>query len=127
MSSFINFNSETQALDLCEQRAALIARNLANSNTPKFKAQDLNFAEAMDSVVKGTPLEQTNAQHLGGDFMQSSQSLYYRIPMQHKLNENTVDDEIERKNFIENSLRYQMTVGAIERKAAQYMKAIRGD
>lgn len=127
MTNLINFDRETHALNLCEMRANLIARNLANANTPNFKAQDLNFSEAMDRVSSGASLDQTHINHLSGGEVQTNKSIYYRVPMQKKMNENTVDDEIERKNFIENSLRYQMTIGSIERKAAQYIKAIRGE
>lgn len=126
MSNLINLDQEARALTLCELRGNLIARNLANTNTPNFKSQDLNFSEAMENAIGETTLVRNHINHLSGEML-PSQSIYYRIPMQKKNNNNTVDDEIERKNFIENSLRYQMTIGSLEKKAAQYIKAIRGE
>lgn len=128
MDGFITFENETKAISLCEQRASLIARNLANSNTPNFKAQDINFSEAMQQAKETSfSLQQTNPNHLGGINMSGSGTLYYRVPMQTRMDENTVDNEIERKNFIENSLKYQSSLSFIERKGAQYLKAIKGE
>lgn len=128
MSSFISFDNELKALNLTEQRASLIARNLANTNTPEYKAQDLNFEEAMQGAAQGPELRVTNANHLEPrDSFESGPSVYYRVPMQTRIDGNTVDDEIERKNFIENSLRYQASLGFAEAKAAQYLKALRGE
>jgi flagellar basal-body rod protein FlgB len=126
MTGIVSFDKEARALQVCESRASLIARNIANSNTPNYKAQDLNFQEAMNQVQSGGFLQGTHANHItmatdGND------RLYYRVPMQYKTDENTVDDEIERKNFLQNALRYQASLGFAERKAAQLLKAIRGE
>ena len=50
----------------------------------------------------------------------------YRVPMQTSMDGNTVDENIERKNFIENSLRYQVSLTFIQNESAELMKAIKG-
>lgn len=126
MSELISFDYESRALKLCEMRTSLIARNLANSNTPHFKAQDINFEEAMRQAKTPTSLASTHANHLSPTST-SGHKLYYRVPMQDRLDDNSVDNEIERKNFIENSLKYQASLGFINKKASQYLKAIKGE
>ncbi|MFI4963405.1 MAG: flagellar basal body rod protein FlgB [Legionellales bacterium] len=126
--SSISFDKEGSALSICEMRASMIARNLSNTNTPQYKARDLNFQEAMQQASVGGDLDTSHPNHISSSSGNGiNQTTYYRVPMQSKLDDNTVDDEIERKNFIENSLRYQTSLGFIERKGTQYIKAIRGE
>lgn len=122
-----NFSEEARAMQLCETRAQLIARNMANVNTPHYKAQDLNFQEAMASVQSSNVLQTTNTHHLAATGTVGGEKNYYRTPMQYKMDGNTVDEEIERKNFIENSLRYQSSLSFMQQQAAQLIKAIRGE
>ncbi len=127
MTGILSFSQEARALSLCEQRASLIAKNIANSNTAGYKAQDMNFQEAMQQATSGLNLQSTNDKHLSMSASAGANRIYYREPMQHKMNENTVDDEIERKNFIDNSMRYQAGVGFLESRANQLIKAFKGE
>lgn len=126
MSGIAMFDLEAKALSLCETRSALIARNIANSNTPQYKAVDLNFTEAL-SQAKSAVLNTTNANHLQSHHDANGGRLYYRIPMQTSEDGNTVDEEIERKNFIANALRYQASLGFAANKASSLLKAIKGE
>jgi len=126
MTGILSFNQEQKAISLCEQRASLIARNIANSMTPGFKSQDIHFQEAMQQAKSGIGLSGSHQQHLKTS-QSDSQRLYYRVPMQHKMDENTVDEEIERKNFIDNAVRYQASIGFVERRANQLIRAFRGE
>lgn len=127
MTEILSFKQEFKALSLCEQRASLIARNIANSGTPGFKAQDMNFYEAMQQARSGMSLQSTQKAHIATPPNAANGRLYYRVPMQLKMNENTVDDEIERKNFVDNSMRYQAGVGFIENRANQLIRAFKGE
>ncbi|QDP73446.1 flagellar basal body rod protein FlgB [Legionella israelensis] len=127
MSGMLMFQLETKALKLCEKRSELVARNIANSNTPGYKAQDINFQEAMQKAKSAFSLDVRHPAHLSPSPLPSSERLYYRVPMQRKMDENTVDDEIERKNFMQNALQYQASVSFVQGKAQQYIKAFRGE
>ncbi len=127
MTGILSFDNEAKALNLCDYRATLIAKNLANSNTPGFKAQDINFSEVMQKAKGHLALQGSNAQHIQTGPSASGSQLYYRVPMQTKMDNNTVDDEVERKNFIENALRYQAGVSFVEKKSSQIIKALRGE
>lgn len=127
MTGMAMFDLEAKSLSLCETRSALIARNIANANTPNYKSVDLNFTEALKHAQKSGTLSATHGQHLQRDQSIEGENLYYRIPMQSSQDGNTVDDEIERKNFIENALRYQASLGFAQNKASSLLKAIKGE
>jgi flagellar basal-body rod protein FlgB len=121
------FGLSGAALQLCEDRAVLITNNLVNSSTPHYKARDIAFSEAMNHVKENITLAVTQPGHLASLSKMDNQDIMYRIPMQTSLDGNTVDPEIERKNFIENSLRYNVNLTFIQGKTDELSKAIKGE
>lgn len=117
---------EERALKLCEDRAALLARNLANSSTPNYKSQDFDFQDAMKEATMAG-LQTTNAAHLAGAGTIGGHKLSYRVPMQLSMDENTVDDELERKNFVQNAINYQASLTFAQNTMGILMHAIRGE
>lgn len=117
------FGISENALAVCEQRAALITSNLVNASTPNYKAKDIDFEKALADVKQdiGKDAASVNAD------IASDQYIKYRIPNQKSLDGNTVDDEIERKNFLQNALRYQVNLTFVQNKSDELMKAIKGD
>lgn len=126
MTGMAMFDLEAKSLSLCETRSGLIAHNIANANTPNYKAVDVNFIDALKHAQQSQSLNTTHQQHLQSHQSIDGEQLAYRIPMQMSQDGNTVDDEIERKNFIENSLRYQASLGFMKNKASSLLKAIKG-
>ncbi|MGA0020068.1 MAG: flagellar basal body rod protein FlgB, partial [Steroidobacteraceae bacterium] len=69
-----HFALHAQALQLSAKRAEVLARNIANAETPNYKAQDLDFRLALDTALRGSPspsgqsanLLTTQASHLPG-------------------------------------------------------------
>jgi flagellar basal-body rod protein FlgB len=102
------------ALDLRARRQEVLASNLANSDTPNYKARDFDFASALKSAM-GTAggslsLETTSARHIsgqGGAAGTAGADLMYRTPLQPSLDGNTVDPDLERANFADNAMHYQ--------------------
>lgn len=127
MVGMLSFQLENKALGLLEKRSELIARNIANSNTPGYKAQDISFQEAMGKARLSLAPETPHSGHLRLSPSAQPERLYYRIPMQQKVDENTVDDEIERKNFMQNALQYQAGVNFVQVQARQFVKAFKGE
>ena len=121
------FDVEERALKLCEGRATLLAGNIANSSTPQYKARDFDFQKAMKIASAQSGLATTNAKHLQAGNSVEGQSVGYRVPMQFSLDENTVDDEIERKNFVQNAIKYQASLGFAQNKMSNLMRAIKGE
>ncbi|OYY92557.1 MAG: flagellar basal-body rod protein FlgB [Hydrogenophilales bacterium 28-61-23] len=100
------------ALDLRARRQEILAGNIANSDTPNYKARDLDFAAALKNAIgaEGGPLKmaRTASAHIDGASAMTSGGLFkYRSTVQPSLDGNTVDPDIERAHFTENSLHYQ--------------------
>lgn len=115
-----------QALALRSQRTELVAANLANTDTPNYKARDLDFKAAMANAMGvEQPLKVTHAAHLQaqGD----SGKLLYRMPTQMSLDGNSVDAEREKAVFAENALRYQASLRFLGSRVQGLLTAIKGE
>lgn len=99
------------ALNLRAQRQEVLAANLANSDTPNYKARDIDFAAALKQAmgVRGgaLPLARTDAGHLVAKSASVGAPIKYRDAVQPSLDGNTVDPDVERAHFAENALHYQ--------------------
>jgi flagellar basal-body rod protein FlgB len=102
----------TRALTLESRRVELLANNLANADTPGFKARDLDFRSALSAAGAATT--------------ESAAELKYRVPMAPALDGNTVDAQLEQAAFAENAVRYQATLTFINSKLRTLMTAITG-
>lgn len=102
-----------RALHLRAQRQAVLAANLANADTPNYKARDLDFAAALRSAMgaTGRPLRllRTDPAHLDSRRagLAANAHLRYRAAVQPSIDGNTVDPNVERAHFAENALHYQ--------------------
>lgn len=108
-------NYHQQALGLRQERHKILASNIANADTPNYKARDIDFASQLKKAVEqgrpagsGLSLARTSERHLGGQAMAvPREELLYRVPDQPSLDGNTVDMDRERTQFADNSVRYQ--------------------
>lgn len=117
---------EEKALSLCEMRSAVLANNIANADTPNYKSKDINFQEALRQAHQSNLLT-THNNHIQSQASTGGYKQYYRIPSQVNQDGNTVDDNLERQNFIENALRYQASLGFTQSKVASILKALKGE
>ena len=122
------------ALDVRARRTELIANNLANADTPGYKARDLDFRAAMarasgETPTSGVHLSTTQAGHIGGKAtadVPGDPDLKYRTPLAPALDGNTVDTQLEQAAFAENAVRYQATLTFLNNKFRGLMTAILG-
>ena len=104
------------ALNLLGARQELLASNIANADTPNYKARDIDFASALKNALAGTsaPMQavKTSPMHLEGNTGASilGSPVMYRKPIQPSADGNTVDMDVERAQFAENALRYEVSV-----------------
>ena len=121
------------ALRLRAHRGELIANNLANADTPGFKARDVDFRKALaDARQPGgaLTLSTTNTAHLGrganAALPDGTGVVQYRVPMAPALDGNTVDAQVEQAAFAENAVRYQATLSFLNSRFRGLMTAITG-
>ncbi len=115
------------ALTLRAQRAEVLAANLANADTPGFKARDLNFSEVLGRA-QGTSmaLKTSRPQHLGGAASKPADMLDYRNPFQPSMDGNTVEAEEEMARFAENAVGYQASLMFVTGRIRGLRAAITG-
>jgi flagellar basal-body rod protein FlgB len=124
------------ALKLREQRTELLARNLANADTPGFKARDMDFRAALAAAVpeQGASggMRATQSQHIAAagaatlDPGNTEAFLRYRTPLAPSLDGNTVDAQLEQAAFADNAVRYQASLNFVSSKFRSLMTAITG-
>lgn len=102
------------ALGLRTYRQQLIASNIANADTPGYKAVDIDFQEALRVArsVANTPpltLSATASGHISGlaQFSAPPYPLKYHTPSQASADGNTVEMDVERSKFAENSMMWE--------------------
>jgi flagellar basal-body rod protein FlgB len=120
------------ALMLRSRRAEMLASNLANADTPNYKATDVDFRKVLTAAVQndkqGVSVARTHAGHLGGGATSiGSPETLYRVPSQSSVDGNTVDTQMEHAEFMRNALQYQTSLQFVSSKIRGLMTAIRGD
>ncbi len=123
-------DAQGRALGLLAQRQQVLAANIANADTPGWRARDMDFAAALAASQPGgaSGLAATSAAHLGGapGMPGVSAPLLYRRAEQASLDGNTVDLDRERANFADNAMRYEATLRFINGHVRTMLSAITG-
>lgn len=123
------FANHAQALALRAERNEVLASNIANTDTPGYKARDFDFRAAMQAQT-GTSMKMatTHRQHMdvNGNLPDTRTALAYRIPTQPSVDGNTVEADIEQAAYAENVVGYQASLSFLNRKIAGLQLAIRG-
>jgi flagellar basal-body rod protein FlgB len=123
------FGIHERALLLRSQRAEVLAANLANADTPGYKARDFDFKAMLANEVDGSSrMRATHNGHIQSEEgMVPPAQLLYRTPMQPTLDGNTVDTEQEHTAFSANAIEYQASLTFINSKISGIRKALRGE
>ena len=120
------------ALSLRSARQELLASNIANADTPNYKAKDIDFASALQGALSGNtaklPLAATSSAHLGGATGDSVMGapVIYRNALQPSADGNTVDMDVERAQFADNALRYEASVRFVSDRVKDVLSALQG-
>ncbi|MEI6268611.1 MAG: flagellar basal body rod protein FlgB [Methylococcaceae bacterium] len=104
------------ALRLTSKRQEVLASNIANSDTPNYKARDFDFKTAMmnamnaSSMPTAVEMTQINPLHLDAGSFSAGKYTVLRKSKQNSQDGNTVDIDVERAAFTENALRYESAI-----------------
>lgn len=132
----INFDSalgiHESALKLRAKRAEVLANNLANVDTPNYKARDLDFRAALKGQMQnqGSSLKMTvsNEKHHNGQSLQTQdEGLLYRTAQQPSIDGNTVEEHVEHGEYMKNSLAFQASFTFLNGKFKGLQSALRGE
>src|SRR5690554_4282128 len=128
-----NFQFNQTALALRQQRQEVLAANIANADTPHYKARDFDFNKALKEAMGGggsmslpaTELALTATRHIPGKAQgKGTAELLYRQPLQPSLDGNTVDMDVERVQFADNTMHYQSNLNVLSQRIKTLMAAL---
>ncbi len=127
----ISFNAalgiHEQAMYLRSRRAEVLSNNLANADTPNFKARDVDFSALLEqagAVQRSDAPRATNARHLSLGSSEPNGDLLYRTPTQPSIDGNTVEEHLEMARFAKNSQDFEASLYFLNRKFSGLKSAI---
>jgi len=128
----VNFNNafknHDDALLLFERRTQLLSENIANADTPNYKARDIDFNQVLQRAKNdAVKMRVTNKAHINLAQSTYSNDVQYREVQQSAADGNTVDMQKEKAAFSENSMRYQLSMNILSRKIKGLKTAFRGE
>jgi flagellar basal-body rod protein FlgB len=124
------FGIHEQALSLRTMRSQVLASNIANANTPGYKARDFDFHKALKVATsqQTSGLKTSHQDHFAGSSGPMGVQLNYIEPFQAGTGDgNTVDLPSQQVAFAQNALEYQMSLRFLDGKIKSLRKAIKGE
>jgi flagellar basal-body rod protein FlgB len=129
LDSALRFHQE--ALSLRARRQEVLSSNIANADTPNFKARDFDFGSKLSEAVErgrqsmSMTMSTTSSRHLSGEANTAGEGdLMYRMPNQTSLDGNTVEMDVERVNFADNAMRYEANLTILGSKIKSLLSAV---
>ena len=120
------FGIHERALGVRSQRMEVLARYIANADTPNYKAQDVDF-KAMLKEAKTEYLTATNEKHYAGLTEAPDNGMRYRTPFNSSFDGNTVEMNVEQAQYGKAASDYQATLQFLENRISGLRKAMRGE
>jgi flagellar basal-body rod protein FlgB len=121
LDELLNFHH--QALNLRSVRQQVLASNIANADTPGYKARDFDFKSALTAAFaqpgKGEP-------PTGAPAAAAPPEMLFRPMLQPSVDGNTVDMDVERAQFAENAVHYEANITLLTQQIRTMLSAIQG-
>lgn len=130
--SFDPLQFQVEALKLRSVRQQVIASNLVNADTPGYQARDIRFETELTARMQGGQADSvlsmtvSHEQHLGAVHGQQPLDVLYRTAIQPSVDNNTVDPDIERAHFAENTIGFEMATALLSATVRSRQMALTG-
>lgn len=122
------FGIHGRALQVRSERLELLARNIANADTPSFKARDLDFKAVLDAAATDQGrMTSTRVGHYEAGAGVESDAVKYRVPFSNSFDGNTVEMHVEQAQYGKAAADYQATLHFLESRISSVRKALRGE
>ena len=115
-----------QALRVKAQRLEVLSQNIANADTPNYKARDVKFSKVLEDVSYNQ-LSATSALHMSTVESAQRNGIMYRIPLNNSFDGNTVEMNIEQAQFGQAAGDYQATLNILEQRINTFKRAFKGE
>ncbi len=117
-----------QALKVKSQRLEVLSQNIANADTPNYKARDIDFKTLLSqSQNPDMRLQATHARHLNQGDPSGQAGLKFRNPFNTAFDGNTVEMSVEQANYGQAAAQYQATLSFLESRVSGLRRALRGE
>ena len=113
-------------LALRGRRMEILSRNIANADTPNFKAQDLEFSDVLKNT-RSSSIKATHATHVSESSFKGKADLIYTVPFNSSVDGNTVELSVEQAKYGKAAAQYQATLRFLEGEISGIRKALRGE
>jgi flagellar basal-body rod protein FlgB len=120
-----------RTLDLRQARQRVIASNIANEETPGYRATEFNFQDSLQAAQRGTglvTLAVTQGRHIGlrGDPVEQVAGKLSPVPAGDlPLDANSVNIELEMAKMSDNAMQYNSAASIMAIRFRHLMSAIR--
>ena len=120
------FGIHEQAVAVRNKRMELIAANIANADTPRFKAKDVDFKQVLSEAMV-SDLRTTHSRHIAHSNASAGNGEYYTVPFNPSIDGNTVEISVEQAKYGKAAAEYQASLRFIESRVSGIRKALRGE
>lgn len=120
------FGIHEQAADVRNRRLELLAANIANADTPHFKARDLDFKKIL-SAESAAPMAATSSRHYETGELENPGGIVFRVPYNSPADGNTVEMNVEQAKYGEAAADFQATLSFLEGRISGIRKALKGE
>ena len=120
------FGIHERAVAVRNQRLELLAANIANADTPHFKARDLDFQKIL-TATQPSEMAATNSKHFATGELENPGGIVYRVPYNTAVDGNTVEINVEQAKYGQAAAEYQATLQFLESRIAGIRKALKGE
>ena len=135
-----NLGFHGNALLVRSERQRAIASNIANADTPGYVGRDVNFVATLKEATEASERSARSASSRAAStsdprhiplptvrfHSDRDSALGYSVQTQPSLDNNTVDLDRERANFVDNAVRYEATLRFINGSSKTMLSAIQG-
>ena len=121
------FGIHERAIAVRTRRVELISQNIANADTPNYKARDLDFKKLI-AGVEGLKVHATDNRHYEiAQLENTPDGLKFRVPFNSATDGNTVEMSVEQAQYAKATSDYQATLMFLESRISGIRKALRGE
>jgi flagellar basal-body rod protein FlgB len=126
-------NLASKALDFRAVRAKMIAANIANIDTPNYKAKDISFEQLLvgeanklqNSAENELSLATTNLQHMSYDSENSTKANFFLRATHGMRNDaNSVDLDVETMQMSKNQIMFNAIISAMKKESTIFKSVI---
>ena len=122
------FGVHEPALQARARRLEVLAQNIANADTPNYKARDLDFKAALSQAsASDTAMRTTQTAHFNVGQELPPDDMRFRVPFNTSVDGNTVEMSVEQAQYGKAAADYQATLNFLENRVSGLRKALRGD